>query len=153
VSTQTTVEPVRRSVNVDRPVEDAFRVFTEGIGSWWPLETHSRAAERDGVEAETAVMEGRVGGRLYERVSDGAEADWGKLIAWEPPHRVAFEWHITGTPTEVDVRFAPDGDGTRVELEHRGFERLENGEARRESYAGGWGAVLARYEEAAARAS
>jgi Activator of Hsp90 ATPase homolog 1-like protein len=151
VSTQTTVEPVRRSVNVDRPVEDAFRVFTEEIGNWWPLGTHSKAADRDGVEAETAVLEGRTGGRLYERVSDGTEADWGKITVWEPPHRVAFEWHVTGTPTEVEVRFAPEGDGTRVELEHRGFDRLENGSARRDSYHGGWGSVLGRYEEFANR--
>jgi uncharacterized protein YndB with AHSA1/START domain len=145
MSTQTTVEPVRRTVSVARPVEDAFRVFTEEIGRWWPLETHSRAAGRDGVEAEAAVLEGRVGGRLYERVSDGTEADWGRITAWEPPHRVAFEWHITGLPTEVDVRFARDGDGTRVELEHRGFERIDDGAARRASYTSGWGSVLARY--------
>lgn len=151
MSTKTTVEPVRRTVSVARSVEDAFRVFTEEIGSWWPLETHSKASDRDGVEAETAVMEGRVGGRLYERVSDGTEADWGRLIAWEPPHRVAFEWHVTGIATEVDVRFSPDGDGTRVELEHRGFDRLEKGEARRDSYLGGWGAVLGRYEDFANR--
>ena len=151
MSTQTTVEPVRRSVDVDRPVEDAFRVFTEEIGSWWPLGTHSKASARDGVEAETAVLEGRAGGRLYERVSDGTEADWGRITVWEPPHRVAFEWHITGIPTEVDVRFARDGDGTRVELEHRGFERLENGSARRDSYQGGWGSVLGRYEDFANR--
>jgi hypothetical protein len=151
VSTHTTVEPVRRTVSVGRPVEDAFRVFTDEIGSWWPLETHSTAADRDGVEAETAVLEGRRGGRLYERVSDGTEADWGRITVWEPPHRVAFEWHVTGVPTEVEVRFAPDGEGTRVELEHRGFERLEHGEERRGSYLGGWGSVLGRYEEFANR--
>ena len=147
MSTQTTIEPVRRAVTVDRPVEDAFRIFTEGIGSWWPLGTHSIAGDR----AETAVLEGRRDGRLYERAGDGTEAEWGKIVVWEPPHRVAFEWYVTGTPTEVDVRFTAAGDGTRVELEHRGFERLEDAEARRDSYLGGWGAVLGRYEEFASR--
>ena len=141
---QTTIQPVRRAVTVERPLEDAFRVFTEGLGTWWPVATHSIA--KDAVE--TVVMEGREGGRLYERASDGTEADWGRLIAWEPPHRVAFEWHVTGTPTEVEVRFAPDGDGTRVELEHRGFERLEDGAERRDSYSSGWVTVLGRYAEA-----
>jgi hypothetical protein len=143
--TQTTVQPVRRAVTVERPVEDAFRVFTEGLGTWWPVATHSIA--KDAVE--TVVMEGRADGRLYERRADGVENDWGRMLVWEPPNRVAFEWHITGVPTEVEVRFTPVGERTRVDLEHRGFERVEDGEARRESYNDGWVTVLARYAEAA----
>jgi Activator of Hsp90 ATPase homolog 1-like protein len=142
---QTTIQPVRRAVTVERPLEDAFRVFTEGLGSWWPVATHSIA--KDAVQ--TVVMESRVDGRLYERTTDGIENEWGRMLVWEPPRRVAFEWHITGTPTEVEVRFTPEGDRTRVDLEHRGFERLEDGEARRESYNNGWVTVLGRYGEAA----
>jgi Activator of Hsp90 ATPase homolog 1-like protein len=141
---QSTIQPVRRAVTVERPLEDAFRVFTEGLATWWPVATHSIA--KDAVE--TVVMEGRSGGRLYERTTGGAESDWGRMLVWEPPRRVAFEWHITGTPTEVEVRFTPEGDRTRVELEHRGFERLEDGAERRESYSSGWVTVLGRYTEA-----
>jgi hypothetical protein len=148
-STDTTVQPVRRTVVVDRPVDEAFRVFTERIGEWWALDVHSLSLDRTGAPAETAVMEGRVGGRLYERMSDGAEADWGRLHVWEPPHRVAFEWYVTGTPTHVDVRFAAEGDGTRVELVHSGFDRLEDAEKRRNGYDEGWALGLARYAEAA----
>lgn len=144
-SAQATVQPVRRTVVVNRSVEDAFRVFTEELATWWPVETHSIAKEA----VETVVMEGRAGGRLYEREGNGTESEWGRMLVWEPPQRVAFEWHITGTPTEVDVRFVPNGAGTRVELEHRGFERIEDGAARRESYNGGWLVVLGRYAEAA----
>ena len=143
---QTTIQPVRRAVTVERPLEDAFRVFTEGLGTWWPVATHSIA--KDAVE--TVVMESRAGGRLYERTADGAENVWGRMLVWEPPRRVAFEWHITGTPTEVEVRFTPEGDRTRVDLEHRGFERLEDGAARRESYNNGWVTVLERYAAEAA---
>ena len=148
-STETVVEPVRRTVTVDRPVEDAFRVFTDGIGKWWALEVHSLSLDRTGAPAQTAVMEGRVGGRLYERMSDGNEADWGKLLVWEPPHRVAFEWFVTGTPTDVDVRFVAEGEATRVELVHSGFERLEDAERRRAGYDEGWGLGLRRYAEVA----
>ena len=144
--TQTRIQPVRRAVTVERPLEDAFRVFTEGLGTWWPVATHSIA--KDAVE--TVVMESRAGGRLYERTADGAESDWGRMLVWEPPRRVAFEWHITGTPTEVEVRFTPEGDRTRIDLEHRGFERLEDGAARRESYNNGWVTVLERYAAEAA---
>jgi hypothetical protein len=143
--TQTSTEPVHRSVTVDRSVEDAFRVFTEELGNWWPVQTHSIA--KDAVE--TVVMEGRADGRLYERTADGAENDWGRMLVWEPPRRVAFEWHITGVPTEVEVRFTPEGERTRVDLEHRGFERIEDGEARRESYNNGWVTVLGHYAAAA----
>jgi hypothetical protein len=143
--TQTTPQPVRRAVTVERPLEDAFRVFTEGLGGWWPVATHSIA--KDAVES--VVMESRAGGRFYERTADGAENDWGRMLVWEPPRRVAFEWHITGTPTEVEVRFTPEGERTRVDLEHRGFERLEDGAARRDSYNNGWVTVLGRYAEAA----
>jgi hypothetical protein len=148
-STETTVEPVRRTVVVERPVEEAFRVFTEGIGKWWALDVHSLSLDRTGAPAEAAFMEGRVGGRLYERMSDGNEADWGRLHVWEPPHRVAFEWFVTGTPTEVEVRFVAEGDGaTRVELVHSGFERLEDAVRRRNGYEEGWGLGLRRYAEA-----
>ena len=147
-STETVVEPVRRTVTVDRPVEDAFRVFTDGIGKWWALEVHSLSLDRTGAPAQTAVMEGRVGGRLYERMSDGNEADWGKLLVWEPPHRVAFEWFVTGTPTDVEVRFVPEGEATRVELVHSGFDRIEDAERRRAGYDEGWALGLRRYAEA-----
>jgi len=148
-SAQTSVEPVRRTVVVNRSVEDAFRVFTEEIGKWWALEVHSLSLDRTGAPAETAIMEGQVGGRLYERMSDGAEADWGRLLVWEPPHRVAFEWFVTGTVTEVDVRFTAHGDATRVELVHGGFDRLEDAERRRNGYDEGWALGLARYAEVA----
>jgi uncharacterized protein YndB with AHSA1/START domain len=146
-SIETKAEPVRRTVVVNRPVEDAFRVFTEEIGKWWALDVHSLSLGRTGAPAETAIMEGRVGGRLYERMSNGGEADWGRLHVWEPPHRVAFEWFVTGTPTDVDVRFVPEGDATRVELVHSGFERLEDAELRRNGYDEGWALGLRRYAE------
>ncbi|MDQ3823448.1 MAG: SRPBCC family protein [Actinomycetota bacterium] len=155
MSTQATDMTIRRSVKVNRSVEDAFALFTDGIGSWWPLESHSIGSGRDGVTAETAILEGGEGGRLYERMSDGAEASWGAVVAWEPPHRVVISWHVNPkrtAATEVEVRFAPDGDGTRVELEHRGWERLgAEAEDARSGYSSqsGWEAVLARYVEVA----
>ena len=35
-----TVEPVRKTVVVNRSTADAFRIFTEKFGSWWPLSHH-----------------------------------------------------------------------------------------------------------------
>ncbi len=71
------------------------------------------------------------------------------MIAWEPPRRVVFTWRRHANPDvalEVDVRFEPDGDGTRVQLEHRGFEQLgAEAEEIRAGYESGWPAVLERY--------
>jgi uncharacterized protein YndB with AHSA1/START domain len=154
-SVETSVESVRRTVTVDRPVEDAFRVFTEGIATWWPLRTHSiEAMATDGSRApETVVLEGREGGRLYERMTSGEEGYWGTVTHWEPPTRVVIEWKVNPkaiAPTEIEVTFTPEESGTRVVLEHRGWERLgaEAAEARA-SYADGWIGVLRAYEQAA----
>lgn len=152
-STQAAIAAVRKTVTVGCTVERAFEVFTEEIGSWWPLETHSLPVGKDGAGAPvTAVLEPWAGGRLYERTADGGEVDWGTVRAWEPPRRLVVSWdvHRAGVQTEFEVRFEPAGDGTRVELEHRGWERLgERGAELRTGYDGGWDTVLGRYVEAA----
>jgi uncharacterized protein YndB with AHSA1/START domain len=156
MSTPATDLVIRRTVTVRRSQEAAFRLFTEELASWWPLESHSIGSGREDVFAQTAIMEGREGGRLYERMSDGTEASWGAIVAWDPPHRLVISWHVNpnrAAPTEVEVRFSPAPEGTRVELEHRGWERLgAELEEARSGYLEGWGVVLGRYEEAGNRA-
>lgn len=139
--------PVRKVVTVKATVDRAFRRFTAEIASWWPLASHSVG----GANAETVIMEGRVGGRILERIRGGPESVWGTITTWNPPHRVAFTWHPGDDPAkaqDVDVRFVQVGDRTRVELEHTGFERL--GEAARKARKGypiGWAYVLGLYAE------
>ena len=138
---------VRRSVTVARSREEAFRVFTEEIGSWWPLETHSIG--KDGRPAETAAIDGREGGRFYERTGSGTE-HWGTILVWEPPARIVISWELIPErpPTEIEVLFTEEGDGTRVDLEHRGFERLgDEAENVAASYSNGWTMVLGRYAD------
>lgn len=143
-----TAAPVKVSVTVNRPPAEIFRAFTEETAKWWPLGTHSIAATTlDGkVSTVSVIIEGRVGGRIYERMSDGSTGDWGEIRVWEPPHRILCSWKLNSRPephTEVEVRFVPDGSGTRVELEHRAWERLgEAGVERRKSYDTGWQDVL-----------
>ncbi len=143
------LEPVRQSVRVRRPIQAAFDLFTRDIGSWWPIETHHARGDVVGV-----VFEARLGGRIYEQCRDGRVADWGQVLVWEPPSRVVFTW-VPGRsglgPTEVEVRFvAEDPTTTRVELEHRGWERLGDLAAEtRSSYLNGWPAVIRRFVEKA----
>lgn len=140
--TRTYFEPLRKSVTVELPPEDAFELFTSRMESWWPIAVHSISQER----AVGLVLEPGVGGRLFEVRDDGETFPWGAVTAWEPPTRVVFSWHPGQTPDsaqEVEVRFRKGQDGTLVELEHRGWAKLgkEAREVRRD-YAAGWDEVL-----------
>jgi uncharacterized protein YndB with AHSA1/START domain len=147
MSTQTDLT-VRKTLTVNCSPERAFEVFTAGMASWWPFETHSTSDERP----EAVVIEAHEGGRVYERLADGKESDWATVTAWEPPSLFAVKWHVTsGKPeTQLEVRFLPEGDGTRVELTHGGWERYGREAAEAfDSYNGGWDTVLRPYVEAA----
>src|SRR5262249_14249894 len=118
---------VRKVVDVKAPPEIAWRVFTEMIGSWWPLASYKIGKAR----AVDAVIEPRVGGRWYEQGEDGSTCDWGRVLVWEPPTRLILSWEIDADfrhdpdlRTDVEVRFIAGGQGTRVELEHRGLDAL-----------------------------
>ena len=135
------IEVVRKTVTVDCTVEEAFRVFTADALSWWPVESHSIHRT-----VSEIVFEPHAGGEVYE-VSESASAGTGRPCSqWEPPNRLVLAWNIlerTRTATEVEVRFLPEATGTRVELEHRGWERLaESGAAKRDDYDTGWDFVL-----------
>ncbi|PWT98447.1 MAG: ATPase [Terriglobia bacterium] len=107
--------PIRQSVRVDCPVEDAFRLFTEGFAQWWPLAAYSIAGE----QAESCEIEPWEGGRVLERTRAGEEHEWGSVLAWDPPNRVEFTWN----PGSVNVEFLVEADGTRVTLTHSGWFR------------------------------
>ena len=88
------------------------------------------------------------------------------MIVFEPPRRLVFTWQISerrepvpdpAKASEVEVRFiAEEADSTRVELEHRGFER--HGERRRRRLRAamdseqGWPYLLDRFASVAERA-
>jgi uncharacterized protein YndB with AHSA1/START domain len=142
--------PLVKSVMVPLAPSEAYRLFTDRIAEWWPLAGHSVSEER----ARTCVFNARVGGRIYEVRDDGVESEWGRVTAADPPHRVAFTWHPGRDPEtaqSVEVHFVAEGDGTRVTLEHRGWQRLGERAARdRAGYDTGWGFVLGdRYRRAA----
>jgi len=147
-----TIAPVQKSILVACDPARAFEVFTAGLGTWWP-KSHSI----NDVEAVDFVIEPRSGGRWYEVGVDGSECETGRVLAWEPPHRLLLAWHLDGNwaydpdpeaSSEIEVLFTAEGDRTRVDLEHRGFERhrtaaedLRSGV----SSEGGWGSLLGLY--------
>jgi uncharacterized protein YndB with AHSA1/START domain len=144
-NTQAVVEPVHKTLTVKCSPERAFEVFTRELGTWWPLGTHSIGGDT----ITEVVFEEHVGGRIYERHADGGEGEWGRVLAWDPPTRFVMTWYPGSDATkatELEVRFAPEGEGTRVDLEHRGWEILaEQARESRSGYDSGWGDVLAEY--------
>jgi len=146
--------PVRKSITVPASPERAFEVFTARFGAWWPRSHHIGASA-----LASAVIEPRAGGRWYEVGEDGAECDWGDVLAWEPPSRLLLAWrigadwkHHPDLLTEVEVTFTAAGAGaTRVDLEHRLLERMgEDAQRVRDSVDsdGGWGGILKSYADA-----
>ncbi len=142
------IEVVRKTVTVDCAVREAFRVFTTDALSWWPVESHSIHQS-----VSEIVFEPRVGGEVYELSDSGERGHWATVVEWDPPSRIVLAWNILereGETTEVEVRFVPAATGTRVELEHRGWERLVEGSEMRGNYETGWDFVLGHFVEATA---
>lgn len=152
------VEPIRRSVVARCSPERAFHVFTEEMGSWWPAQTHSRAAaefEEQALEVQRIEFQGRKGGQVLEHMSNGETLPWAEILAWEPPTRFVLAWRPHSrpqAPTEVEVTFTANEAGTLVVLEHRGWDRLpEDIREAYEDYSGGWILTLSRFAEAASK--
>lgn len=145
------IDPIHASVTVGCAPEDAFRVFTEEMETWWPTAEHSMAAdEHQGrVKVESVVVEEREGGRVYEVMSDGVEGTWATILTWHPPRRLILAWKPNlsdNPPTEIEVTFTSQDGGTRVDLEHRGWERLGAlAEEARSEYGENWTGVLALF--------
>ena len=139
--------PLVRTIEVRRSAAEAFRLFTQEIGAWWPIKTHSMARDADGERTERVDFEVRVGGRIYETLNTGEEREWGEVLALEPGKRVAFSF-LMGRPKEgagkVEVIFDPiDAGTTRVTLTHSHWERYgDEAEVMRGRFAGGWEGVF-----------
>jgi uncharacterized protein YndB with AHSA1/START domain len=147
MTTTAPIPPITGTATVAVSIDEAFRVFTGSIDSWWPHQFHIGRAE-----VAEVVLEPRVNGRWYERGVDGTECDWGRVLVWEPPHRLVFTWQINGTwqfdpdpdhASEIDVRFTANGPAeTTVKVEHSAFERLVGGGTINDAIRGGGGWVL-----------
>ena len=139
------IEPLRMTFEVQCPVQHAFDVWTQRPASWWPA--HHTVTADPGVQV---VFESRPGGRIFERTPSGREVEWGEITVWDPPRRLCYLWYIRtdrADATEVEIRFNHQGaDHTRVEIEHRGWERLgSRGPGWRDANQSGWNGVLPDY--------
>lgn len=137
-----TSDKVTVTTLVSAPPDEAFEAFTKEIDTWW------RRGPRFRGDTDTSIVRFE-NDRLVEVSGDGSE-DLGRVIAWEPGARLVLEWlgaHITDSDrTEVEIRFDPEGTGTRVTVEHRGWTGLSAGDARSSSIGLWWGELLAAYQ-------
>lgn len=149
---------VFKSVRVNAPIERAWNVFVEQMGTWWPATHHIGKTP-----FEAIFIEPRVGGRWYERNAQGEFCDWGTVLEWEPPRRVCLSWHVgpghdspdwvanmdMAKASEVEIRFTPEPAGvTLVELIHSKIERHgEGAEQLRDVFdgPGAWIAILDQF--------
>ena len=144
---------IRKTVEVKAPITHAFQVFATRMGEWWHKE-HSIARETD---QKDVVIEPRAGGRWFEIGADGSEHDWGRVLAYEPPHRLLLAWQLTrefqydpNFETTVEVRFAERDGMTIVEFEHRDLERMGTDAVQLlEGMDGGWAMLLSLFKDSA----
>jgi uncharacterized protein YndB with AHSA1/START domain len=140
------MEPLEFEFTVACSTEHAFDTWANKTSSWWPSD-HSVSGESPLV----VTFEPRPGGRIFERTPRGDEHDWGEIVAWDPPRRITYMWHIAwdrSDATEVDVSFEPSEDGTRVTIVHRGWERLgSRGPDMRKRNQAGWGGLIPYYRQ------
>ncbi len=144
--------PLTLSFELTCAPDRAFALWTDRIDTWWPSD-HT-VTGRDDV---TISLEPGVGGRIFERTPDGDEHDWGEVTRWDPPARLDYLWHLRrdrSDATVVSVRFLPRGDeGTRVEIEHTGWDRLgADAEVWRARNELGWQTLVPHYIDATAPA-
>jgi uncharacterized protein YndB with AHSA1/START domain len=103
-----------------------FEAFTADIGAWWrPNALFSFTPRSPGVLAFEGAGEGA---RLVEKLPGGKVFEIGPVRVWAPGERLVFGWRqasfAPGMDTEVEVRFEPVGDETRVTVEHRGWDSV-----------------------------
>ena len=138
------MEPLEVEFTIACAPAHAFDLWATRTSLWWPS-SHSVSTDPN----LTVTFEPRAGGRIFERTMAGDEFDWGEVLVWEPPRRLAYLWHLRqdrADATEVEVMFAGDDDETKVTIVHRGWERLgARGSELREGNRSGWDGLLPHY--------
>jgi uncharacterized protein YndB with AHSA1/START domain len=143
---------IRKSIYIERPRETVFDAFCNEIGSWWPIK---QGFAFGGKRTTNILLVARLGGRFFEQLSDGSELEVGRVTAYDPPALVAFSWRAPAWEgaTQVRALFSSDGAGTRVDLEHSGWEQGPAMSADAKDYEQGWEFILGLFRSYAVSAA
>lgn len=147
----TTTRTATAAIEVAVDPATAFAVFTADIGQWWKRGTNYWNDAGRGLELR---FEPRVGGRLVEvhDAETGEGFEIGRVLVWEPGRRLVFTWRqgnwSATESTDVEVRFEAVEGGTRVTVEHGGWERVPSAAPDAAAgYGGGWAELLGFYAD------
>jgi uncharacterized protein YndB with AHSA1/START domain len=131
---------IQKSVLLRCPSDEAYQLFTTRISEWWPT-THRLTADPE----SELFLEST--GRFWERSRDGREVELGRVLAWEPPHRLALDFYIgtnAAQPTALEVTFTSESEGTRVTVHHSSKPESDDlWTLRAPKFESSWDAVLA----------
>jgi uncharacterized protein YndB with AHSA1/START domain len=123
------------SLRIAATPERTFAAFTDEIGAWWQPNGLFRFTGREGTRL---AFEPEPPEHLVEIGDDGERFEIGPVLEWSPPRRLAFGWRQAGFPedrsTEVAVRFDPVDSGTRVTVEHVGWDVIPQEHAARHGF-------------------
>ena len=136
----TDVEPIVRRFDLACDPEEAFALYTERIGDWWPM-----GFTASGDDLAAVVMEGHPGGRVFERSTSGDETDWGRVDAWVPGARLVHTFTLAqdaAHPTEVEAAFQQRNGGSTLHFEHRGWSAANVVDRPKFDDEHGWNTVL-----------
>ena len=144
------------ALRVKASPDRAFEAVTREIGAWWKPNALFAFTPRD---PGRLAFEPGADGRLVETLANGKVFEIGRVRAWEPPRRLVFGWRQAsfgmGQSTEVEVRFEPVGEETRVTVEHTGWDTVPATHVARHGFPNAlfltrhgewWQALLASYK-------
>lgn len=142
---------IKKELLVAATQETCFQVFTQKMDAWWPKTHHVGKTPMTEM-----VLENHQGGRWYSKHEDGSEVNVGIVLAWRPFDLLILNWQIDANfqcdpsiRSAVEVRFIPEGNQTRVKMEHKDLDRLGQGSKAIESMDEGWGMILNLYQNVA----
>lgn len=142
-------EDIHKTLFVPFMPQEAFHLFANCIGEWWPFQTHSLADRAKGERTVGAVIETHAGGHFYEVLSDGRKCNWGDVMRYKEGEDLLLAWKLNrpvAQMTEVEVIFSPAGDRTKLDLFHRHFKRFgDKADEMQKNYDKGWSYVLENF--------
>jgi hypothetical protein len=81
------VPPIVKNVTVRAAPARAFALFADDLARGWPLSRVHTVPDPAGIARSSRRL---VGGSS----ADGRETAWGTVLAYDPPHRLAFSWIV-----------------------------------------------------------
>ena len=149
-------ETARVTTFVELSPSDAFEVFTEEVDLWWRRGPRFRAG---GPTSELRFERDAQGRRLVEQ-SGNERFEIGRVRVWEPGKRLVLDYRQRNfakeEKTEIEIRFEVSGEGTRVTLEHRGWDAIDGKHPARHGLTGEafssmiglfWGDIVTSYRQ------